>query len=268
VLKSLYPDFVTAGSPAFTLAVNGRFFAEGSVVEWNGSPRQTYDYSGQLQAQISAADVATAGTVAVTVSAPGPGGGVSTALEFQVLYQPRIVNQVTNDLVWDPLNQVMYISVPSSASTHANQVCVLDPATATITNCEAAGSEPDRLTISDDSQFLYVGEDGTGSVQRFTLPGLTPDISYSLGSDPNEGPYFALDLQVAPRAPHTTAVTKGIFNLSPDEIGGVTIYDDSTPRPVRVPEWGRPRINTTHFNGAQMRPSCMRKAGAPSTFSL
>jgi trimeric autotransporter adhesin len=236
-IVSLYPNSVPAGSPGFTLQVHTNWATDSSIVYWNGVSRPT-THIGDLEIQVSAADVASVGYAQITVFTPGPGGGISNAAEFQILYQPTIVNEVTNDLVWDPLNQVIYISVPSSASSHANQVCILNPATATITNCEAAGSEPDRLAISDDSQFLYVGEDGTGSVQRFILPSLTPDISYSLGSDPNEGPYFALDLQVAPGAPQTTAVTKGIFNLIPDEIGGVTIYDDSTPRPVSVPGWG------------------------------
>jgi len=232
VLVSLYPDNVVAGSPGFTLNVNGlSYFNESSVVKWNGSPRSAVLYSpGQLQVQINAADVATAGYGEITVTNAGPGGGTSNAVEFQILYQPTVVNQVTNDLVWDPLNQVLYISVPSSASAHANQVCILNPASGVIGNCQT-GSEPDVLSISDDSQFLYVGMDGTNSVQRFTLPGLTPDISYSLGSDPNDGPYYALDLQVAPGAPHTTAVSKGLY-LNPAAQGGITIYDDSTARPI------------------------------------
>jgi hypothetical protein len=149
------------------------------------------------------------------------------------------VNQATNDMVWDLLNKVVYLSVPGSASTHANQICILNPVAAAIVSCQNAGSEPDRLAISDDSKFLYVGEDGTNSVQRFILPGLIPDISYSLGSDPVDGPYYALDLQVAPGAPHTIAVTKGIFNLIPAAEGGITIFDDSTPRPTSVPGWSQ-----------------------------
>ncbi len=233
-ILGLSPNFAAAGSSGFTLDVNGSSFNGSSVVLWNGSPRQTDLYGpGQLQVQVSSADIASAGYAQVTVSNPGPGGGISNTAEFQILYQPVIVSQATNDIVWDPLNQVIYLSVPSSASTHANQVCILNPATAAIVKCQAAGSEPDVLAISDDSQFLYVGEDGTGSVQRFILPDLVPDISYSLGSE-GEEPYYALDLQVAPGAPHTTAVTKGT-DSDPAATGGVTIYDDATPRPVSLP---------------------------------
>lgn len=241
VILALYPDYAVAGSSGFTMNVNGLvYFNSSSVVLWNGSPRTSTLYGpGQLQVQISAADVATAGYAQVTVTNPGPGGGTSNVAEFQILYQPTIVNQATNDLVWDPLNHVIYISVPGSASTHANQVCVLNPVTAVIVNCQGAGSEPDVLAISDDSQFLYVGEDGTGSVQRFTLPGLVPDISYSLGNS-GGAPYYALDLQVAPGSPRTSAVTKGDADLSDPAVGGITIFDDSTPRPISTPGDGYP----------------------------
>jgi len=236
---SIDPPAVTAGSPGFALYVNGSFFNPSSVVLWNGSPRPFYlNGLGQFQVQISASDIATVGYAQITVSNPGAGGGISNTAEFQILYQPTVVSQATNDLVWDPLNQVIYISVPSSASTNANQVCILNPATAAIVNCHAAGSEPDVLAISDDSQFLYVGEDGTGSVQRFTLPNLVPDIGYSLGNYENGAPYYALDLQVAPGAPHTTAVTKGVLDLDPAADGGITIFDDATPRPDSVQGWG------------------------------
>lgn len=233
VLISLYPDYAPAGSAGFTMNVNGlTYFNTSSIVEWNGSPRPATLYGpGQLQVQINASDLATPGFGQVTVTNPGPGGGTSNVLAFQILYEPTIVKQTTNDMVWDPLNQVMYISVPGSASTNANQVCVLNPATLAIGNCQP-GNEPDVLAISDDSQFLYAGMDGTGTVQRYILPALTPDVSYSLGNYEPSVPYFALDLQVAPSAPHTTAVSLGVMNLDPAAQGGVAVFDDVTERPA------------------------------------
>src|SRR5207244_13504657 len=128
-----------------------------------GSPRPT-SWMGTLQAQISAADLASPGYGEVAVLTPD--GTITNAAEFQILYQPTAVNQSTNDIVWDPLNQVFYISVPSSASKLANQVCILNPTTQAITNCQS-GNSPNALAISDDSQFLYVGMDGSHSVQRY-----------------------------------------------------------------------------------------------------
>jgi len=240
-LQTVSPNNAAVGTSGLTLNVIGSNFDASSVALWNGTPQPTtFLDSGLLQVQVSASDLATGGFAQVAVSNSEPGGGTSNALSFEVFYQSTIVNQVANDIAWDPLNQVIYLSVPSSAATYANQVCILNPASATITTCQSAGTEPDVLAISDDSQFLYVGQDGTGTVQRLLLPALTPDISYSLGNYDNGAPYYALDLQVAPGAPHTSAVTKGVMNLDPAADGGIAIYDDATPRPATMPGWGSP----------------------------
>jgi hypothetical protein len=81
----LVPDATTPAGAAFTLTVNGTGFVSGSVVNWNGGPRATtFVSSAQLTAQISAADIATAGTASVTVVNPAPGGGTSDVAFFTV----------------------------------------------------------------------------------------------------------------------------------------------------------------------------------------
>jgi hypothetical protein len=223
---ALNPNSAMAGSGGLLVDLSGIWLNNSDTVDWNGSPR-TNTSQGFLAAQVNASDLVTPGYAQVTVVTPG--GVVSNAAEFQILYQPTAANQSTNDMVWDPVNEVFYISVPSSATTNANQVCVLNPTSLAITNCQA-GSEPDVLAISDNSQYLYVGMDGAGFVQRFILPSLTPDISYSLGNYETGDPYFALDIQVEPGVPGTTAVSKGA-NVDPASQGGITIYDDSVARP-------------------------------------
>jgi trimeric autotransporter adhesin len=232
---AINPNSAPAGSSGLTIQLSGYWLEDSDTVLWNGTPLPNTSYGGIVQASVSAADLASPGYGQVTVQTPE--GQITNAAEFQILYQPTAVNQSTNDMVWDPVNQVFYISVPSSASTHANQVCVLNPTTLALTNCQT-GNEPDVLAISDDSQYLYAGMDGTNSIQRFVLPSLTPDINFSVGTDPYDGPYFALDIQVAPGAPHTVAVSRGIMNLDPDTEGGIAIYDDGVQRPTIAPGWG------------------------------
>jgi hypothetical protein len=69
---------MAAGGSAFTLTVNGTNFGSQAVVNWNGAARATTFVSGnQVTAAIPAADVATAGSAAVTVTNPGtPGTGM------------------------------------------------------------------------------------------------------------------------------------------------------------------------------------------------
>jgi uncharacterized protein (TIGR03437 family) len=94
-LSSLSPNTAAAGGAAFALTVNGAGFVSSSIVRWNGVDRPTTLVSGtQLTAQISAADLATAGTATVTVFNPAPGGGTSNALSFTI-QQPNPTPVIT-----------------------------------------------------------------------------------------------------------------------------------------------------------------------------
>jgi Mg-chelatase subunit ChlD len=78
VLDTLIPGSVTSGGLAFQLTVNGSNFVNGSTVQWNGAGRTTTFVSAyQLRAAIPAADIASAGSAAITVQNPAPGGGTS-----------------------------------------------------------------------------------------------------------------------------------------------------------------------------------------------
>jgi subtilase family serine protease len=85
-LTSLTPSGAAAGSPGFTLVVDGADFVDGAVVRWNGSPRSTtFVDAGRLTASIAAADIAVAGSASVSVVNPAPGGGPSpAALTFTI----------------------------------------------------------------------------------------------------------------------------------------------------------------------------------------
>jgi len=243
----LSPSSNVAGSASFTLTVTGKNFSPSSSVQWNGSARTTmFVSSTQLQAAITAADIAMVGMVKVTVTNPIASGGVSAVSTFFVgtsggaNFAVIAINQAAQDIVYDPLNAVFYLSVTGTAATHPNTISVLDPLTATITSSQPAGSNPNVLAISDDSQFLYAGIDGAASVQRFTLPSLVKNISYSLSPD-SFGTTFALGLEVAPGAAHTTAVTLANVGVSPSAQGGITIFDDATARPTTAPGFSGPK---------------------------
>jgi len=133
------------------------------------------------------------------------------------------------------MRQVIYLSVPASAPTQGNTISVLDLASGAITNSTFAGSSPDVLSMSDDDQFLYAGLDGQSAIARFILPSpampsLTKDIDISLPPSSNFGPYYPIDLQVAPGSPHTIAATLANMGISPSANGGLIIFDDATAR--------------------------------------
>src|SRR5208282_5532048 len=81
----------------------------------------------QLEAQIPASDLTSPGFADVVVVNPAPGGGTSGPLVFTIAYVPIVVSQLANDLVWDATHQLIYLSVPSLASSNGNTVSVLNP---------------------------------------------------------------------------------------------------------------------------------------------
>jgi len=78
ILSSISPDTKVAGDQSFVLTVNGSDFVSSSVVKVDGSSRTTtYVSANQLTAVITSADMATYGTLSITVFSPTPGGGTS-----------------------------------------------------------------------------------------------------------------------------------------------------------------------------------------------
>ena len=141
------------------------------------------------------------------------------------------VSITANRLAWDPRFQKIYLSLPSAAGSNGNAVQVLDPVTGGLGANVFAGSEPNLLAVSSTSKYLYVGLNGSSTVQRLTLPTLETDVKIVLGNDSFFGPFFASDLQASPASDATVAVVRSVQNTSPAEEGGVVIYDDASARP-------------------------------------
>jgi hypothetical protein len=94
-ITSLSPPSATAGSGAFTLTVNGANYVSGSVVKVGGSARTTtFAGPGQLTAAITASDVASTGTLSITVANPSP-GSTSSAASLPVNNPPPVITSIT-----------------------------------------------------------------------------------------------------------------------------------------------------------------------------
>jgi hypothetical protein len=218
------------------MTVSGWNFTPSSVVCWNQSaPLElptAYVNSTTLTAQVSAADLQNAGHAAVQVMEPS--GSTTSGMLFTIGLAPvpglTVVNTIANDLVWDPVYQKIYLSLPSSDGVNGNTVQVLDPLTGTLGASAFAGSEPNLLAVSNTSKYLYVSLNGAPNVQRMTLPNFGTDISIPLGSNQLYGPFYALDLEAAPNSDNTVAVVRELPGLSPEGSAGVVIYDDRTAR--------------------------------------
>lgn len=93
-ITSLSPSSITAGSTAFTMAVNGSGFVSGSVVQWNGfQVSSAYVSSTQLNASILANLIASQGTAAITVV--NSGAPTSNAVTFTVTAAAPTISSVS-----------------------------------------------------------------------------------------------------------------------------------------------------------------------------
>jgi hypothetical protein len=178
-ITSLNPTSTTALGAAFTLTVNGTNFISGSsnsVVRWNGTDRTTtYVSTTQLTATITAADIATGGTVAVTVFNPTPGGGTSGALTFTINNPVPVIgslspastaplgggfsltvngsNFVSNSQVkWNGNNRTTHpgTSTQLTADISATDILLVGTANVTVVNTTPGGgtSNPATFTIA------------------------------------------------------------------------------------------------------------------------
>jgi hypothetical protein len=219
-------SFERASSPG-PITISGSFMA-GATVQWNGkSLATTFISPTELQFTPAKSDLATAGIVPITVTNPAP-GVASLPFDFDVTYKATVatVNLPVNDMVYDPYAQLIYASVPSSYGPNGNSIAVINPKNGKITAYHYAGSEPHQLALSPDSQYLYVGLNGNGSVQRLILPNFTPDIDVSLGSGYYGGPNVANSLQVSPASDHNWAVSTGTTSCCYDY--ATYFYTDAT----------------------------------------
>jgi FG-GAP-like repeat/Putative Ig domain len=83
--QTLVPTAVAPGSAGFTLSVSGTEFVSGATIDFNGAPlTTTFVDSEHLTATVPATDVASAETASVKVVNPGPAGGASNVVYFQV----------------------------------------------------------------------------------------------------------------------------------------------------------------------------------------
>ena len=252
-LSAIAPSDATAGTSSLNLVVYGSNFENGATVQWNSTALPSSWVSAtELTATVPGNDLASAGTANVAVANPAPGGGTSSPQIFTISSAPAastLVKSVVGvatpqDVVWDAAHGQLYVSIASSDSVAPNTIVPVNPVTGAAGVPVQGGNNPDLLSISSDSSYLWAGIDGSNAVQRFLLPGLTKDISFLLPPNPSGNPQQAVCLQAAPNSPHTVAVIAGNWTLSPPG-DGVYVYDDATARPTSVKAYasGGPMID-------------------------
>jgi hypothetical protein len=140
----------------------------------------------------------------------------------------KIYDLPANDLAWSPQYSVLYVSLPSFANGRGNTIAPFDPAAGTLGAAVFVGSEPGRITLSDDGAYLYTGLYGATSIMRLELPSLAASEQIAL-SNPQSGPLYPYNLWAAPAHPQTLAVLENGARL--------TVYDGTTARAASVTDF-------------------------------
>ena len=121
-----------------------------------------------------------------------------------------------NDVVYDRANDRVYATVPSSEGLpDGNAIVSYDPATASRVDSVFAGSEPNRIEVSDDGSVAYVGIDGANGFRSWT-PGTStfgPIVGLrSAFGDTARAENFAIQ----PGSPGTVGIARDQISSSAD----------------------------------------------------
>jgi hypothetical protein len=177
-LSMISPTAVAAGSPDTTITLTGASFLSTSTVDFNGTPIATTFVSAmQLSAVIPAADLATAGSAAITVVNPSPGGGSSGSATLTISPPASQAPTVTSN----PPNQtansghtVSFAAAASGTPAPGVQWQVSTDSGNTFTN--VAGATSTTLIVSatpatngDEYRAVFTNSAGQATSQAATL---------------------------------------------------------------------------------------------------
>jgi YVTN family beta-propeller protein len=192
-INYLYPTCVPAGEQSFQLQVVGPYpgsnFVTSSVVRWNGSDRPTTsDAINGLLAQISASDMAAAGTAQVTVFNPGAGGGSSNALSFAV----TAGTVGPQSIAVDPTGKFAYVASFGCNGNSGGYVSMytINPTTGALSIGSTGPTNDefiDSVTVDPSGQVVYVTSSGDvwdidfGSVVAYTINPTTGALTTTTG---------------------------------------------------------------------------------------
>lgn len=212
-LTAVLPGLAPAGSPDLPVTINytsGSSFGSFSITAlWNGSPRPIKTASGQLTMVLSAADLATPGLNEITIFDNQTGAMWPGAVKF-----PVYIALSANDLVYDAQRKRLYASVPSTGGSRGNNVVAVNPDTGDVSASVFVGSEPDRMAMTDDSQWLYVFNDGANSVVRIALDSFRADPAFNTGGTSASGLNTTPIVSAVPGSPNSVLVGQnGIFKI-------------------------------------------------------
>jgi YVTN family beta-propeller protein len=213
------------------MTIVGQNFVPGSVVRWNGSDRPTtFAENVVLTAQISASDIAAAGTAAVTVFNPGPGGGSSNTSTFTITtgaVDPQ-------SIAVDPAGKFAYVASEGCDVQGYVSMYTINPTTGALVSIgppvPSNDEFTDAVTVDPFGKFAYVASSGnvwdidSGSVLTYsinpTTGALTSTTGGIVGTGINGTPGFFNSVALDPSGKFAYAADGGACPVCGGSFGG------------------------------------------------
>jgi hypothetical protein len=170
--QPLVPTAVSPGSPQFTLHVSGTGFLPAAMINLNRTPlATTFVDAEHLTAIVPAGNVANAGTAAVTVVNPVPGGGPSNVVYFQIAAPEATV---------------------SFAAAANSPLTIFNPFGITIGDFNEDG-KADLAIAAETAVNVFLGNGDGTFTQAAGSPMRVPSPPYDDFASPYVGPIIAAD---------------------------------------------------------------------------
>ena len=220
VITGLSPAAVVAGSNTFTLTISGVGFGSDSVAKLGSDDlATTYVSDSELTATVDKTQVVSLGWAPISVNTPAPGGGTSNSLPLLVL---QVISLDTNDIAFDPFTRKIWASVPSTATqVTGNSFVDIDPLSGAIGAPIDIGSEPSRISLTDNGQYLYTSLRGSKEIRRMAVASRTPGTRFT-ATDYWNASYPVDDLAMMPGNPDSIAASGYSSDVQVYDISGAT----------------------------------------------
>lgn len=225
--------------------VFGTNFFPASVISLNGNPQPTtFQSNTYLTFTLDTSLLSATSTVPLTVSNPTPGGGVSAPFALTGYFS---VPLSATALVADPVRDLLYAAIPSTASQNPATVIPIDATTGKLGTPIAVASSPRTLAVSADGAYLYVG--GSSSLQRINLATLKVDRNLPLPTDPTNGQTGVSNLQVVPGSSQSVVASLDV-NRGYNPAGEALFSDSSMVNWIGDSQSTLPSITSFTFAGS------------------
>jgi hypothetical protein len=141
---------------------------------------------------------------------------------------PIVVNLASRDLVYSPLNDTVYATVPNSSPTNPNSLMPINPSTGTLGAAIPIGFDPRDVVISSDGTTIHTVFGGNRGVQPFNVPGQSLGSPFVIPGGPQ-----VKEMHSIPGRPNAVLIATHDPGFSPPATG-TQVWENGVELPDHV----------------------------------